>query len=213
MIADAIIERYINEITDAAHKYGKSGLKIYCGLEIDYYRGVENELRRLTSKYKFDFLIGAVHCVFDLGFSMMQEAKELYKEYSVAEVFDEYLNLLRDAANSGYFSTIAHLDYYARYIGQTIGEERRISLEKYLTIFECLKKNNLGIEINTSPYKRGIADFHPTASLLMAALNYGVAISSIGSDAHKPSDLGIGVAEAMDFLEKWRVRAVNPRQI
>jgi len=209
--ADWMIKRYIREIEDARNHYQTKGLKVFCGLEIDYCPDVHKEVMRINSLFNFDFLIGAVHCVQDLALSEPDEAKDYFKGNSADDMVIAYIELLKLAAESKLFSCIAHLDYYARYMKQSLGYEYKIPEIQFMPVFAALNQNDVGIEINTSPYKRGIADFHPSRPLLDAAIRAGVKIASIGSDAHRPDRLGRGVPEAYKFISTLGISPVFPR--
>jgi histidinol-phosphatase (PHP family) len=210
-LTDDIVAAYLEDIDKAGNRFGNDGLSIYRGIEIDYTPGADGEAQRLRSKFEFDFVIGSVHIVNGYAISENDEAEEYFKRRSVEQMCEEYFPLLESAAGCESFDALGHLDYYARYARRFYGEKiDRLNPEKFDPVFEILKTNGTGIEINTSPCKRGEAGFHPAQRILDRAIDAGVRISSVGSDCHNPDHLGIGVKEAFQFLESRSITPVFP---
>jgi histidinol-phosphatase (PHP family) len=208
-LTDKVVAAYLDEIEAAKIKFEGSGLAVYSGIEIDYTPGSEREAERLRSLFEFDFVLGSVHCVNGYDISEEDQAEEYFTRRTIDQTADEYIALLEQAAECRFFDALGHLDYFARYCRKYYGESvDNIEIDKYESLFEILKKNNIGIEINTSPYKRGETGFHPSIKVLEQAIDSGVIISSVGSDCHSPEQLGMGVNEAYRFLES---RNINPR--
>ncbi len=213
-LSDSIVGNYIKDIQRAREIYDRLSLDLYCGLEIDYYQGVEEEVERLRSKFPFDFVIGSVHCLDDIAISDKREAPSYFEKRSVDQMADDYFELLLRAARCQGFDCLGHLDYYIRYGRKHYGDLiSKIEIERYDPVFDMLKKNGIGIEINTSPFKTSGNTFHPSSELIDRAISCGVAITSVGSDCHRPADLSKGVAEAYDFLSRRDLEPVFPKML
>lgn len=208
---DKIVAAYFDDIAAAKTKFEKSGLAVFAGIEIDYTPGSEKEAARLRSLFDFDFVLGSVHCVKGYDISEKDQAEEYFTRRTMNRAADDYIALLEQAAECSYFEALGHLDYFVRYCRQYYGESLdNIELGKYDSLFEILKRNNIGIEINTSPYKRGETGFHPAVKIVERAIESGVTISSIGSDCHSPEHLGMGINEAYEFLQSKNIRPRYP---
>jgi len=207
-ISDFLVNEYIREAFAARKKYRDRGLSVHCGLEIDYFPGVEKEAERLKAGFPFDFIIGSVHCLTDIAISDPEEAVRYFHNISVGRLADDYFALLLAAASCPAFDCLGHLDYYVRYCRKYFGDDmNNIEIERFDPVFDRLKSTGVGIEINTSPFKKGENGFHPARGIIDRAVLAGVTISSIGSDSHRPEDLGKGIAEAGAYL---RQRGVIP---
>lgn len=212
--SDSIVGEYITEIQRAREIYDRSSLELFCGLEIDYYPGVEEEVERLRAKFPFDFLIGSVHCLDDIAISDKSEAPSYFERRSVDRMADDYFELLLRAARCQGFDCLGHLDYYIRYGQQYYGDLiNNIEIERFDPVFNALRENGIGIEINTRPFKTGGDTFHPSGEIIDRAIGCGVAITSAGSDSHRPADLGKGIAEAYDFLDLRDLEPVFPKML
>jgi len=203
---------YLDDIDKAINKYKNTGLKIHKGIEIDYFPGVELEVENLTNKFKFDFILGSVHCLDDLSISSDRESRQYWESKTAEQMADDYFSMLMQAAECGYFDALGHLDYHIRFAPKYYGQAAfEIDIEKYDPVFQTLIKNKIGIEINTKPYQNGQEDFHPSKIILKRALEAGVKISSVGSDCHQPGFLGIGIKEAYEYLGKLGVQPEFPK--
>lgn len=212
--SDSIVEKYITDIKMAAEVYNPLDLDLFCGLEIDYYPGVEEEVERLRAKFPFDFLIGSVHCLNDIAISDKGEAPSYFEKRSVVQMADEYFELLLRAARCQGFDCLGHLDYYIRYGQKYYGDLiNDIEIERFDPVFNTLMENGIGIEINTRPFKKGGDTFHPSGEIIDRAISRGVAITSTGSDCHRLADLGKGIAEAYDFLNRRDLEPVFPKML
>lgn len=201
-LTDDVVASYLDGIESAKNTFIKRGLRVFSGIEIDYTPGTEREAERLRSIFTFDFVLGSIHCIKDFIISEKEYAEKYFGNRTLHQVMDDYLSLLKMAAECRYFDALGHLDYFVRYGREYYGEEiYNFELERYDSVFEILSKNHIGIELNTSPYKRGETGFYPSRKILEKAINSGVVISSVGSDCHSPDELGMGIKEGYRFLE------------
>lgn len=211
-LSDALLEKYLTEIESAREFFLDFGLSVYKGLEIDFFPGAEIEAERLRANFPLDFVIGSVHCLDNIGISDKKEAPEYFSAKTLDQMIDDTINLLIQAAHCGAFDSLGHLDYYVRYGREYYGDEiDRVELERFDPLFKVLSMNEVGIEINTSPYRYGKTGFHPAERILEYALTKGVRIASVGSDSHNPSNLGLGIEDAFAFLKRHNITPLFPR--
>ena len=198
-----LVDRYIDEVREAGQKYSKSGLEVLAGLEVDYAPQIEEALRKDLAQFDLDYLLGAVHCLDHIAITSSAEAETYFKRKNVYEMCEEYYQVLTQAASSGLFHCIAHLDCYRKYGLSFYGEEIRKAHKDYIKpALDALAKNNVGIEINTSAQRQGQNDFYPSQEILELAKASGVRVTAIGSDAHKLDDLGKDIEEAYLLFTK-----------
>ena len=100
------------------------------------------------------------------------------------------------------FDVYGHLDYVVRYGPH---KDAQYSFEKYRDILEDILKllieKGKGIEINTGGLKYGLKELHPCTGLLKRYKELGGEIVTVGSDAHKPENIGFGFARAEEVLK------------
>ena len=211
-VSDKIIESYIDDVRVADSAYRDRGLRVYRGLEIDFFSGAEREAEKIRSKFDFDFVIGSVHCLDDIAISNSREVSSYFSRKTVDDMADDYFELLAMAASCTEFDSLGHLDYYTKFGREFYGDDiDRIGIDRYDPVFEKLVKSGVGIEINTRQFRGGMKIFHPDESIIRKAIKAGVKIVSIGSDSHSPMDLGKGIKEAYSFLESLSINPVHPK--
>jgi histidinol-phosphatase (PHP family) len=210
-VTDDLVGVYFDEIEKAKAYFSQYGLRIYRGLEIDYFDGVNREVERVRTRFPIDFVIGSVHCLDDVSISEKNEAPLYFNRKSLSQMADDYFALLCKSAQVPGFDCLAHLDYYVRYAREYYGDDiDHIELERYDDVFQAIIQNKKGIEINCSPFRYGVETFHPKPAVIERAIAAGVNIVSVGSDSHKPSQLGGGLRQAYALLETHGVTPQFP---
>ena len=201
-VSDKIINSYVEDVRNASELFKSRGLTVLCGLEIDYYPGVEREVDRIRSKFDFDFIIGSLHCLDDIAISDSQEVWSYFSRKTVDQMADDYFELLGMAASCSGFDSLGHLDYYSKFGRDFYGNDMdRIEIDRFDPIFEIMKSNNIGFEINTRRFRSDHGAFHPNRSIIRRGIESGVRIASIGSDSHRPEDLASGIEDAYKFIK------------
>ncbi|MGB2696717.1 MAG: histidinol-phosphatase [Candidatus Zixiibacteriota bacterium] len=199
-VTPEIVNRYIDEIRKAGQKYSESGLDVLAGLEVDYAPHIEETLRKDLPQFDLDYLLGAVHCLDHIAITSSVEAEKYFKRNNMYEMCEEYYDVLTQAASSGLFHCIAHLDCYRKYGLSFYGEEIYTAHRDFMQpALKALTLNDVGIEINTSARRQGQKDFYPSREILELAKASGVRVVAIGSDAHKLDDLGKDLEEAYEL--------------
>lgn len=192
-----IVNRYIDEIRKAGQKYAGAGLDVLAGLEVDYAPDIEETLRKDLPQFDLDYLLGAVHCLDHIAITSSAEAETYFQNKNVYQLCEEYYKVLTQAALSGLFHCIAHLDCYRKYGLAFYGEEILTAHRDFIQpALGALASNNVGIEINTSARRQGQKEFYPSREILELAKASAVRAVAIGSDAHKLDDLGKDLEEA-----------------
>ncbi|MCK4352078.1 histidinol-phosphatase [candidate division WOR-3 bacterium] len=202
------IEIYLKDLKNAKNKY--PDLKIKAGIEVGYEFEIENELREFLNKYEFDFILGAIHCVDHIAISDHRECYAYFKTIAPGELCKKYFALLEALIKSGLFDCVAHLDVYKKYGFYHYGDKLIKEAEPYIDkIIKLIKSRAMPIEVNTNSggKKRGFNELYPSPLILKKLhKNNPHPILTIGSDAHKPEHLGLGIKEALDTLNKLELK-------
>lgn len=108
------------------------------------------------------------------------------REYGIEAIFRDYLNNLTEAADIIPATTLCHLDAALRHLPEA--DITQTFLPQVTNLLRIIKKNNINLEINTSGIDfRG--EIFPTPEILHIAHDLAIPFV-LGSDAHKPSDVG-----------------------
>jgi histidinol-phosphatase (PHP family) len=178
----------------------KNRLVIRRGVEIDYQKRFENQIRDWLQEKNFDFVIGSVHYV--KGKLINQQ---LLAKRNLNEIYPEYFAEVQSSVESGFFNVVGHLDIVRKYaphrIVHRIGPD---CMKKLDPILEMIRDRKMFLEINskTSAFRYGVPEMLPGKEIIKRYFDLGGKRISIGSDAHSREELGCGVKETFDFLEK-----------
>lgn len=168
-----------------------SPMVIKCGIEAGYYTGCEEEIRRLFDTYPIEYRLGAVHEVGHVDICNDKSMERAAAEIPLEKLADDYFGLVRNMVETGLFDSVAHIDMYKwfglKHYGDDILTIHRGRIEK---VFEAMVKKNTGMEINTAALRKGHAEYYPSMEIVNMARKAGVRIAAIGSDAHRPHEIG-----------------------
>lgn len=205
-LSDKTVKTYLDNIERAKEKYEPDGLKIEAGLEIDYAPQVENQIREDLSRFKLDYILGAVHCLEHIAITSSEEAHHYLEKRSAEKLCEDYYSSLISGVKSGLFHCIAHLDGYKKYALDYYGEKLLEEESKWIgPLLRELKARKTGIELNTGWFKKGRKRFFPDEKILKSADDLGIKIVALGSDAHKAEELSLGLEDALSHIEKNRL--------
>ncbi|TFG32902.1 histidinol-phosphatase HisJ family protein [Candidatus Thorarchaeota archaeon] len=196
-------EDYEASIWKANEKYQERGLRILQGVEVDCYPGVEEKLPDRFFSTDFDIILGSVHLIDHIAISDGKRASKIMEKYTLEDLGREYFTTLLDCIDSGLFDILAHLDLYRRYGEKYYGSCINTLWESHISdIIQKMKKHKIGFEVNTSSWRKGMAEPMPSIQIIDALREGGITNVIIGSDAHTPSDVGTGIERAINLLVK-----------
>ena len=147
--------------------------------------------------YNFDFVIGSTHQVDKKD----PYFPEYFDSYGIKggvrrffEVTAENINAFKD------FDAYGHLDYIIRYND----EAKRLPYEDYSDIIDEILKllidNDKALEINTGAFKFGLMEPNPSTTTIKRYKELGGRLITLGSDAHKAEQIGVGYDVISDIL-------------
>lgn len=118
-----------------------------------------------------------------------------YNECDPNEVYDKYLTEILETVRFGRFDVLAHMNYPMRYIlrdGAPFDETRYY--DRYEQILRELADAGRGLEINTKNILYN-SPVNPDLPIVKMFRELGGKYITLGSDAHRASQLGVGIAE------------------
>jgi histidinol-phosphatase (PHP family) len=181
---------YINHIKSLSERTGD--IKIRTGLEVDFFAGKEEEIRRYLDPLPLDYIIGSVHY---LGERTVDFGPEFYEGKSIDRLFESYFDSVIAAVESGIFDIIGHCDLIRIYGYKPATDPEPL----YRKLAKAMKKNNVAFEVNTNGRNRPLADFYPDRRFLYIFREENVPVC-VNSDAHMPSRVGQYFDEAYELL-------------
>jgi histidinol-phosphatase (PHP family) len=183
--------RLVDEVR--AHDYP---VKIKFGLEVCYFKQYEELVRKITNRKGIDFLVGSVHFIDDFAFDHQPEH---WDGVDVDNAYRRYFVTSIDLANSGIYSGIAHPDLI-----KIFGHKPSFALTEYYDqLAAALVKSNMYAEQSSGAHRRcpETAELGMDVELLSAMKRHNVQIQT-ASDAHRPEDVGLYIAELEELARK-----------
>ena len=196
----------VEEQLAAARPLFRDRLTIRMGVELGAAWEFPDFARELTAHRSLDFVLGSVH-----NLSLADGGTDFYyvnyqSEEDCYYVLDRYFDCMERLAGMDCYDVLAHIIYPLRYMNGRDGQ--RACLNRYESqlrrIFRQVIDTGRGIELNTC---RGetIEDWRWTLGLYQ---DCGGTIVTLGSDAHRPEDVGKGIREAAALLKELGFPAV-----
>ncbi|ABO49204.1 histidinol-phosphate phosphatase [Desulforamulus reducens MI-1] len=199
-MSDEELPIYISEVIQA--KKDHPDLSIKLGIEADYIPGYEQELKKILASMPLDYVLGSVHFLGDWAFDDPDKIDQ-YQRHDINELYQRYFLQVQQAAASGLFDIISHPDLIKKF-----GFKPTTSnTELYRKTIQVIKANDLCVDVNAAGWRYPCAELYPSPEFLKLCYNYGVPVT-LGSDAHKPEQVGEGLERAVAILKEIGYRQV-----
>ena len=153
---------------------------------------------------ELDFVIGSVHMLTEAITDVDGCHFVLADEAEALRGMADYLELVRQTALFGHFSVLGHLTLPLRYLNELRGFQLTVD-DFGAEIGEILRlviQSGRGIELNTNHGHQ----FLPDEKWLRLYRSLGGEIITLGSDAHRPCDVGRAIREGQELLRQCGFR-------
>ena len=188
--------RYISRIHEAKEAFA-GALDIRCGVEVDFQGKFRSHIEGFLDGKDFDFVLGAAHYVDGV---ILEDHRRYFPGKTPLEAYAPYFDNTLAAVETGWFDGIAHLDlckrYGVRYFGPFDWSPHRERIER---ILRAVIERGMALEINTSGLRQSPRDLYPCRGILDLYFSLGGRSITVGSDAHRVADVGVGIAEALEI--------------
>jgi histidinol-phosphatase (PHP family) len=183
-------------------------LTIRKGLEFDFRRAYGTEVGEVLAPMEFDFVLGSVHSA--AGYAIYRLPDGVPAELDVRELLAEYFAEVEALAASGWCHAIGHLDYVYKQVPALVTPQRDAwywrQVERILR--RCIA-GGVAIEVNTRHmHLRGLG-MAADGEILKRYRTLGGRLLTAGTDAHRPSDIADGFAEAEKAIREAGFTAVT----
>ena len=190
--------KYSDEIDSARQKFGDR-LVIRKGVEIDYQKWFEEDIREYLAVHAFDYVLGSVHYTD----RKMLMTDEYLVGRSMEEAYRTYYQSVLESVESGLIDIVGHLEYANRRGVPAFGPFDPTPYFDILTeIFVQMRNRDIVLEINTAGLRQGVGYTYPCEATIELFARCGGRIISIGSDSHHSRDLGADYAIAAELARK-----------
>lgn len=176
-------------------------LEVRLGLEADFHPGTERYVAELLETHDWDYVIGSVHYIGAWGFDNPEFVAE-YGERDLGSLYRHYYALVEGAARTGLFDAVGHLDLPKKF------GHRDPHGYAALHALDVVAERGLSLDFNTAGWRKPVAEAYPAPDLTRAAAERGIPFV-LGSDAHRPQEVGFHFTEAMKQLHDVGGRVVT----
>ncbi len=181
-------------------------LQVAFGVEMDFQLRSAAESAAGLEGREFDLVIGSAHYVGgEMGW-----VDETYESLTENDAYTTHFEGALATARSGLIDVLAHLDLVKRYAIPIYGP---CDLVPYADIIdeilrECIDRG-LALEVNTSGLRQAPEEPFPGPAIIGRYRELGGELIAVGSDCHRPSDVGKGIAEAIDMIRTAGFKALT----
>jgi histidinol-phosphatase (PHP family) len=198
------LKPYVDDVLASAEQYLEHGLLVRLGIEIGWYEGCEETVLRLKERYDFDHVLCGIHELSDICFCCSHSFERCFASFDdSAAMVEAYFRQVVEAARTGLFDAIAHFDYYRKYGLRYFGPDLDSAFKPFVKdLASELKASHTPLEINTAGLRKGLDTWFPTPALLTALKREGTDVLYLGSDAHRPEDVGFDFDAAVNLLSE-----------
>jgi len=189
---------YVDAIRNCREHYADQ-LIIRAGVEVGEPHLFAEEAAAVVTGGDFDIVLGSAHYADGMQAAWM----EAFFEQPLREAYESYFMQVVALSAEGEFDVLAHLDLVkrdARKFGKPYDGPGPYA-DMIRTVLRSLVERGKGLEINTSPLRRGQPEPCPSLEVLCWYRELGGEILTMGSDAHTPGAVGAHLDVATEMAE------------
>jgi len=193
-------ERYWSALQRCREMFGDL-LTIRAGVEVGESHLYLEEVRSLLSAYEYDFVLGSLHWA---------DGRPLFREsffdgLSLDDGIALYFEELARLAEEGEYDVLAHVDIIRRAVYRRFkkrGLDLRPHEARVRRVLRIVAERGKGLEVNTAYLRKGIGAPGPSVQVLRWFREEGGRIVTLGSDAHRPEEVGLGLDRALAMVRE-----------
>jgi histidinol-phosphatase (PHP family) len=200
MSADEV-EPYISSLEEQRGKYG-GRIAVRIGFEVDYPLLGSFPGRYFTDT-RIDYLIGSCHFIDGWAFDHPDYIDE-YGRRDIDEVYGRYFSIMEALAASRLFDVVGHFEIVKKF-GFRPTRDFRPAIE---TIARLLAAGGTAVEINTAGMIHPAGEMYPADDIIRILFDCNVPVT-LGSDAHRPEQVGRLFPDAVEKLARAGYRSIS----
>jgi histidinol-phosphatase (PHP family) len=177
-------------------------VELKVGIEADFLPGREDRVANFLDGREWDYVVGSVHFLRDDAIDVHGEPDwepwDVWRGADPEKVWARYFETLGEAARSGMFDILAHLDLVKVFAGRVPlpdGDLRRF----YERAMDGIADSDVAVEVSTAGLRKPVGEIYPAPALLEMCLDAGRPVA-LSSDAHEPDQLGYEYERAVELL-------------
>lgn len=176
---------------------GRLALRV--GLECGEPHHFGEGLREILAAREYDVVLGSLHWVGDRP----TETAEFFQDLTLEEGVSLYFAELARVAEEADYDVLAHPDIIRRAIYRRFGSgdlDLKPFEAQVRRVLRAVAERGKALEVNTSFRRRGMGGPGPAVQVLRWFREEGGRFVTLGSDAHRPQDVGADFSEAVAMV-------------
>ncbi|MCD0165498.1 histidinol-phosphatase [Deinococcus sp. 12RED42] len=194
------LAQYVEDVRAVQAEFA-GRLDVRLGLEADFHPGTERFVEEVLGAHPWDYVIGSIHYIGAWGFDNPEFIAE-YDSRDLEGLYRDYYALAEGAAKSGLFDSIGHLDLPKKF------GHRDPDGYAALHALDVIAERGVALDFNTAGWRKPVAEAYPAPDLTRAAAERGIPFV-LGSDAHKPGEVGHRFTDAIKQIHDVGGRIVT----
>lgn len=199
------------EVLLALKRKYRNKIKVIYGIELGQPNNNKDFADKLINESGYEYVLGSIHNLKNMpDFSFLDFKKINDYPEILDNLFRRNIEDLKELAKVPYVDVITHITYMIRYINASGGEMKLSAYYPELEqLFKIMIKNGKALEINTSNLRRGFGTTMPSDDLIKLYAEVGGKLVTVGSDAHRPHEIGANVEEGYALAKKYGLTPVT----
>lgn len=189
-------------------------LVVRAGIEVGEPHIFADEAAGVIAPHEFDVVLGSAHYAEGMRAAWLEE----FFDQPLHDAYESYFRQVVELSAGGDFDILCHLDLVkrdARKLGKPYDGPGPYA-DMIRAALRAVVERGKGIELNTSPLRRGQPEPCPSLEILRWYRELGGEILTLGSDAHAPHRVGSHLEAALEMVKSVgfdRLAAFERRQI
>lgn len=195
------IEPYISSIEEQRERYG-GRIAIRIGFEVDYPLLGSFPDRYFTDN-RIDYLIGSCHFLDGWAFDH-PDFIDGYRNRDINEIYERYYSVIESMAAARLFDIVGHFEIVKKFSFRPT-RSFAPAIEK---IARMLAADDIAVEINSAGMMHPVGEMYPADDIIQVLFDRNVPVT-LGSDAHRPDQVGRLLPDAADKLRRAGYRKIS----
>ncbi len=203
----------IGDYLELIERGRQKGLPIVAGVELDYYPGRMQEVKKFLEDLHLDYVLGSVHWIGAWAFDN-DEVLDEWQRRDPDDVYSAYFDLLLDLAYEGVADILAHPDLVKKFGHKPVRFDVSAAYER---VAEACAGLGIGAEVSSAGFRMPAQEQYPSREFLEVLVQKGVQLTT-SSDAHVTELVGYKIDElgvllqslGCDVVYGYRQRAPIP---
>lgn len=191
---EAEFAAYVADVREGRVLGEQLGVEVLLGAEADLDRLSRASCAAPHDLSGFDVVLGSVHFIDDWAFDDPSKTAR-YDEWRLEDLWERYFEDVIAAARAGVADVMAHADLVKKFTRCPDGGADHLYREAAAAFSDA----GVAVEVSSAGLRKPCRELYPGSDFLRELARKRVPVT-IGSDAHKPEEVGAGLDAAVQAL-------------